>query len=198
MPQDQEDATSANENVGDGDTDESEVSDVPVLSEATSDNDSDSEDPDDESDDEAIRLHKESLSIQSKRENLHFTHHQFKNDNFPPRKEGKQWTGGRIRKKRAIRGRPSIDKSKPNSDSNEGFDRGQGVDATEGDIDSDSDDDYIPHYRDRTVPVNRRRGKNRPYKTLPATTKAKWIKDSEEFMWNDAEFMLDFAKHVLR
>ena len=93
MPQDQEDATSANENVGDGDTDESEVSDVPVLSEATSDNDSDSEDPDDESDDEAIRLHKESLSIQSKRENLHFTHHQFKNDNFPPRKEGNSGLG---------------------------------------------------------------------------------------------------------
>ena len=197
MPQDHEGASTANENVRDGDTDET-VSDVPVLSEATSDNDSDSEDPDDESDDEAIRLHKESISIQAKRENLHFTHHPFKNDNFPPRNKGKQWKGGRTMKQKAVRGRPRNDKSQQNSDSEEGFDRGQGVDENEGDIDSDSDADYRPHYRDRTVPVNRRRGKNRPYKTLPPKTKNKWINDCEEFMWNDAEFMLDFAKHVLR
>ena len=170
---------------------------MPVLSEATSDNDSDSEDPDDESDDEAIRLQKESLRIQSKRENLHFKNQPFKTDNFPQRNEGKQWRGGRKRKKKAVRGRPRNNPSNNNSDSDEGFDRRQGVKATEGDIDSDSDGDYLPHYRDRTVPVNRRRGKNRPYKTLPQTTKNKWIAEAEEFMWNDAQFMLDFAKHVL-
>ena len=172
-------------------------SDVPPLPPAPSDEDSDSEDSDDESDNEAKRLHDESVKAQTSRVKTYFGRAAFSPDIFPPRTAQKQWKGGRVKKKRQVGKRSAHIQRElfPNEDdagNEEGNSDGEGGDA------DGEDDSYQPHHRHKKIPVNKRRGRNRPYSTLSSETKREWLKDAEKFMRNDANWKLDLARKVFR
>ena len=171
-------------------------SDVPPLPPASSDEDSDLEDSDDESDNEAKKLHDESVKAQTSRVKTHFERAAFSPDIFPTRAPQGQWTGGRVKKKIQVGKRSAHIQRElfPNVDNagNEEENSDEGGDA------DGEDDSYEPHHRHKKIPVNKRRGRNRPYSTLPPDTKREWLRDAEKFMRNDADWKLDFARRVFR
>ena len=168
--------------------------DVPQLSPAPSDEDSDLEDSDDQSDNEAKKQHEESVKAQTLRVKTHFERAAFSPDIFPTRTPQGQWNGGRVKKKIQVGKRSARRELFPNGD-NAGNEEGHSDEG--GDADGE-DDSYQPHHRHRKIPINRRRGCNRPYSTLSPETKTKWLRDAEKFMRNDADWKLDFARRVFR
>ena len=69
----------------------------------------------------------------------------------------------------------------------------------EEDGDDEGDDDVNPSRRRSLVPENRRRGENRPYRTITnQRTKDKWHQATDEFMRNEEQRMLDYADRIYR
>ena len=125
--------------------------------------------------------------FQTLREAQYFTRAQYSSDIFPPRNLPSKWNGGRVRGKQPKPKGPG--RRLFSSDDND-------TDGQEADVEDGSD--YEPDHRHKKTPKHKRRGQNRPYSTLTPDAKVKRLKNVEDFMNDDEDWKLDFARSVFR